>query len=259
MKRFSLFIALCAIAAALCAFNSAAIGQTENGIRVDYAYADEERTLPLTDENGLQYLTVIGRISTGKTLKIPESVEMEEGVFNTVRYIAAYAFAQDNDVMNVTIPDCVVEIGENAFADCTNLVSVTLPSGLTSLPRGTFRGCSLLMNITLPETLTFIGDNCFESCSMLGNLRVPASVTEIGHYAFLACESLVLDCADNDYAADYAADNNIFTDFKESPDYPVAKALIYTAILGVVVIAAEIIIRRVRKKRSSAAAIVRGD
>lgn len=224
--------------------------ETNGGVKVEFAFADEEKTIPLCDENGKQALIVIGYNDDMPTIRIPETVEMYDGDYYTVMYIAKYAFSQNENVTKAIIADTVVEIGQSAFEGCDNLMKVTLPKGLKTLGMSTFRDCRLLRSIKLPDTLEKIDDFCFEGCTMLRTLKIPASVNEIGHHAFSKSESLILDVSKNEYAESYAVENMIRHEFIGSPEHTMLIVVINTAVLGAAVIAASLIIKRIKKKKA---------
>ncbi len=60
-------------------------------------------------------------------------------------------------VTALTVPDSVVNIGEDAFDGCEKLASVTLSNNLKTLGSGAFWGCMKLNSITLPDGITEIG------------------------------------------------------------------------------------------------------
>ena len=78
---------------------------------------------------------------------IPESVEL-----NNVKYrvltIANSAFSNNSRLVNITIPESLIEIGTSAFQGCSNLKIVTLPSALTKIGDKAFDGCIRLAHIT---------------------------------------------------------------------------------------------------------------
>lgn len=177
-------------------------------------------------------------IVTGTTEDFP-SIKIESVIEGLpVKEIAPSAFQNNYSLYSIEIPDSVETIGEAAFRNCRSLVSVKLPSGLKELQMDTFRDCFVLDGIVLPETLESIGDFCFQGCKKLGKLTVPASVKAIGYDAFMECESIHLDVKDNAYAADYAAKNNINTDFKGTGAYfflmmGAATAALFAVVLGI--------------------------
>ena len=248
-RLFSLLITLVILLSAIPQIEINAFGQTEDGIRVDYLYADEEKKEILLDEEGRKCLTVIGYVGEKHKITIPSEVEFDEkGVYLPVVSISSYAFA-NNDVLNkVIIGDNIKEIGENAFSNCSELVSVVLPEGITEIKEETFFNCSLLMKINLPQSLKSIDNNAFEGCTMLYSLKIPSGVEYIGADAFYACESLVLDCSENDYAKEYAENNFLFTSIKESPNYAMLQIVTYS-VLGIIIAVIALVVTKIIKKK----------
>lgn len=122
--------------------------------------------------------------------------------------IGEYAFYGCSDLLSVTIPNSVINVGINAFSDCNNLASpvynvhvfaILLPtnySGAYSIPDGietiagrAFKYCNNLTSVTIPNSVTSIGDEAFYGCSSLTSLSLPNSVTNIGKSAFAGCGS----------------------------------------------------------------------
>ena len=64
-------------------------------------------------------------VGAGGDIVIPESLGVKE--------IATRAFAQNNDITSVVIPEGVEIIGESAFSGCGSLELVTLPYSLEKL------------------------------------------------------------------------------------------------------------------------------
>ena len=133
-----------------------------------------------------------------------------------VKEIASGAFS-GTDIVSVSIPNSVDEIGSQAFQMCMFLTDVKLPNKLSKINRYLFSGCYSLSKIILPATieqiddyafknsglvevnlpwgLLTIGNNAFASCKMIENIVIPNSVSTIGEYAFAFCynlESIVL-------------------------------------------------------------------
>lgn len=196
-----------------------------------------------TVENG--EVTVVGWEVVGYTLDIPAEID---GM--PVTKIGRTAFSEDQYMTAVTLPDSIVEIGEDAFAGCKNLRKVTLPKTLDTIPIRCFRFSKVLKEVVMPETLSVIEANAFEGCLMLETVVIPASVKEIGHDAFSGCGSLVLDCTASPLGEAYAAENGLYT-LKTVTPSPLPKIILLTAILAVLVIAAELVIRISKKKKKA--------
>lgn len=161
-----------------------------------------------------EYYTVVGRSEDFPKLTIVSDID---GI--PVTEIADNAFTNTSSLTEISIPASVTSIGKAAFRFCENLMTVTLPARLKYLPEECFYDCRILKTITLPKTLIGIGDRAFYNCTMLGDLSIPSSVTDIGYDTFHGCESIVLDTSENELAAQYARDNNINTDFKNTSTY----------------------------------------
>ena len=160
------------------------------------------------------YVIITGYSEEFPKIEIPSEID---GL--PVTEIAKNAFTNNVDLYSIVIPDSVTVIGEDAFRNCRSLVSVRFPTGLKALPMNCFFGCSVLKTVILPEGLEKIGEFCFEGCTKLGRLKIPASVTEIGYDAFVHCENIYLDVSENEYAAGYAIEYNVNTDYKGTSQY----------------------------------------
>ena len=99
-------------------------------------------------------------------------------------------FSNCTSLTSVTIPEGVTSIGSNTFSWCTSLTSVTIPEGVTAIGSGAFGCCRSLTAVTLPEGVTTIGDEAFYQCSSLTGITIPEGVTSIGSRAFYDCTSL---------------------------------------------------------------------
>lgn len=131
---------------------------------------------------------------------------------NTVSSIEKYSFNSSN-LSTITIPECVISIGNGAFGNCsklnsiavpnsvtsvgeyafnlcTSLTSVTLSNALQEIKSSTFSGCKSLSSITLPDGVTKIGESAFSECQAIANISIPANITTIEDMAFFKCSSL---------------------------------------------------------------------
>lgn len=136
------------------------------------------------------------------------SVVISDGITT----IGSYAFAFNESLVEITIPDSVTRIGRAALKEC-GFSSIRLPSGLTSINNEMFTGCANLTEVIFPEGLTTIGESAFEDCTSLSSIAIPngvelidlatfsgctnlktiqlpASVNDIGAFAFWGCTSL---------------------------------------------------------------------
>lgn len=108
---------------------------------------------------------------------------------NGVKTIKHYAFYKNKNILNLTIPDSVVEIKEWAFAQ-TNIGSVKIGNGVITIGERAFEQCTNLSNVTLGNKLNHIGSGAFSLCFKIKSIIIPDSVTSIGDAAFSSCNNL---------------------------------------------------------------------
>ncbi len=110
---------------------------------------------------------------------------------DTLREIGHAALSRCMNLQSVTLPDSMDFIDSNAFAACPALTDIKLPSDVERIdPGALFISCPSLTTIKLPENITVIGSNMFNGCSELTSISIPATVTEIKAWAFDECTSL---------------------------------------------------------------------
>lgn len=133
-------------------------------------------------EDGILLSAYVG---TNAVEVIPSSIEGKP-----VTDIESYAFFNCTNLTSVTIPACVVSIGDSAFENCVSLTSVTVSAGVIDIGDAAFYNCISLSGMSLPDSVTSIGNWAFASCDALREISVPASVIDIGNYAFAYCANL---------------------------------------------------------------------
>lgn len=91
---------------------------------------------------------------------------------------------------HVIIPPQITKICANCINNNQDIISITLPDGLLEIGAVAFSGCTNLESINIPDTVTTIGTAAFGNCSSLTSVTIPASVTELGMLLFTGCSSL---------------------------------------------------------------------
>ena len=88
--------------------------------------------------------------------------------------------AYENDVLTITLPDSVTEIGNYAFEDYYNLESINIPEGVTTIGSAAFLDCRSLTSITIPSSVTTFGSAVFYGCQgeLIVNCNLPNQFTE---------------------------------------------------------------------------------
>ncbi len=118
--------------------------------------------------------------------RLDTQISVESGVES----IGSYAFANNEDVVEIKLAKTVNEINSHSFDGCTKLNKVNIPEGITKIGDYAFFECQALANADLPESLLSIGEHAFDYCISLQKADIPDSVVEISDAAFFRCESL---------------------------------------------------------------------
>ena len=72
------------------------------------------------------------------------------------------AFAGNDTITSVVIPEGVAIIDGTAFEDCVNLETVVFPESLMAIGAYAFRNCPKLTNVILPDAVAFVGGHAFD-------------------------------------------------------------------------------------------------
>ena len=109
-------------------------------------------------------------------------------IAENTKKIETRAFAHQDTLEEICIPDSVTEIGERAFIGCTALKKVVLSPNLRRIAVNAFEGCTALSEIVFHEGLN-IGWYAFKGCTALKSIKIPEHCT-VGTMAFWHCENL---------------------------------------------------------------------
>ena len=123
------------------------------------------------------------------------------------------AFKGCENLANITLPDCLVDIGDEAFLNCENLkyteysngnylgnagnpylafmsskeatvTSIEINNATKIIAASAFAYCNELAKINIPYSVVTIGAQSFYNCFALASITIPSSVTKIGFQAF---------------------------------------------------------------------------
>ena len=122
---------------------------------------------------------VAKRISRIKTSSITP-VDVADGTITKADLTGAtniiyYAFAFQQNITEVIIPETVELINIGAFIYCTALENLKIYPGVKQIGNQAFDSCISLKNITIPDTVTRIWDGAFANCSNLTNIYIKSS------------------------------------------------------------------------------------
>ena len=131
-------------------------------------------------------IKITGYIGDGGDVVIPDEI-----LGLSVSEIDDFAFAYQDSLTSLVIPDGVSIIGGHAFDNCFSLVSIDIPDSVTIIGDWAFNNCSSLNSVVVPDGVATIGDWAFYNCSSLNSIFIPDSVITIGKWPFYACSSLI--------------------------------------------------------------------
>ena len=101
-------------------------------------------------------------------------------------------FAGKTQIVNLTIGDNLVGIGDAAFYGCGGIESVTLGNGLNTIGNSAFENCINMKNCNMElfSKISVMGRKAFQNCRALKNITIPRGVEAIGDYCFSGCSAL---------------------------------------------------------------------
>lgn len=102
---------------------------------------------------------------------------------------AKHLYLNNEEVIELIIPENVKSIPGSAFSGCASITSVTLPSSVTSIGGGAFKDCSNISSLSL-ENIVSIGGQSFANCTGLKKVTVGKSIKTISSKSFENCTAL---------------------------------------------------------------------
>ena len=101
------------------------------------------------------------------------------------------AFAADDHLLKIYLPDKLQNIGIGAFQGCTLLQKIVLPASVSTIQEYAFDNCGSLQSLKLNHTkITELPQFVFMNCSDLKRIFLPKTLTSIDQGAFDQCSSL---------------------------------------------------------------------
>ena len=99
-------------------------------------------------------------------------------------YYANHLFLNEEEIVDLIIPESIDTVKARAFVRCNGLQSVTFPEGVKSIGIASFRECNGLTSLQIPNTVKEICAYAFFSCGNLSSVRLSDSIERIGVVAF---------------------------------------------------------------------------
>lgn len=101
-----------------------------------------------------------------------------------------YGYFKNKDVIKVTLPTTLLQIGYSTFEGCDSLKSINLPEGLTVIDNRAFAQCESLTDVKLPITLVTLGNASFYGCNSLESIEIPEKIYRLDNNLFYGCTGL---------------------------------------------------------------------
>lgn len=148
----------------------------------------------------LNTVTLLGLKDKDLTSFVVPSTVTSNGVPFPVEHIARNAFSNNMFLESVTLPDSILDIGDNAFYNCEKLATIEsatstgnnnlLPASLISIGERAFYNCTSLSTFTLNNSCTIIGRAAFYNCTSLSAFELKSGTKYIEDMTFYNCTSL---------------------------------------------------------------------
>lgn len=166
---------------------NAAVGEDEKGEIIESGSCGDDATYKLYAD-GTLYIEGTGEVwhyfYYNDNIK---SVIIGEGI-TSISYDGI--FQSDKNLVSVTLPESLTDLGNSTFEYCSNLTTINLPGKLTNIGQEVFSYCSSLSSINLPEGITSIGQEAFSKCTSLSEITWPTNITRIEAGTFSGCNNL---------------------------------------------------------------------
>ena len=150
----------------------------------------------------LHYQSIDGRIVEMSNTQSYSNVLISNTYINkgtmvydgTLERITWGAFKDNTDLLNITFPSTVCNIGDYAFSGCSNLERIDIPNpGYvdTHIGSSAFSDCVNLVDLYMPEGVSYIGSGAFSNCPKLLYIVIPSSVKDIVRNPFANCSGII--------------------------------------------------------------------
>ena len=123
-------------------------------------------------------------------------------------YYARHLFLNEEEIVDLIIPESIDTVKARAFVRCNGLQSVTFHDGVKSIGIASFRECDGLTSLQIPNTVEEICAYAFLYCGNLSSVRLSDSIECVGTQAFYG-SPVSLEMHINDLASWCGRTNNI--------------------------------------------------
>ncbi len=124
-----------------------------------------------------------------------------------VLYIGEYLIEADEDEVSLDykVKEGTKAIASNAFVGC-EILKISIPDSVKNIGFGVFQNCNVLKSIILPNGITKIQSSTFYNCKSLKTAEIPRSVENIDREAFSGCDNVTIRGYNYSCAYNFAKD-----------------------------------------------------
>lgn len=119
---------------------------------------------------------------------LTDGTDYSDGVVYIPDYytaIGSYAFAYNDNIREIILPNSIVEIDDHAFCNCRNLESIVFPKKIEHIGEDAFYGCKILKTTIITSKVLELSDNPFHGCSSIS--------VELGSGDW-CCDDIIAEC-----------------------------------------------------------------
>lgn len=113
-----------------------------------------------------------------------------DGVLYSIDKTEIICYPAGKKDLTFEVPDTVLQINNGAFAHNDYIREVKLPQNLNYLGEHSFNDCSSLKNINIPQNIKNINTYTFYACVELEKIALGKNISSIDYCAFASCKNL---------------------------------------------------------------------
>ncbi len=107
-----------------------------------------------------------------------------DGLSSTPFYEGGHLFLNDEEIVNLVVPEGLTAIKPYGFYGCTSIKSVMIGNSVKSIERQAFQHCDSLKSVNIGDGVETIGFSAFSYCYRLKTLNLGRALKTIDNMAF---------------------------------------------------------------------------
>ncbi len=115
----------------------------------------------------------------GTTLVKYKGTSSDVSIGDSVKYIEAEAFADNDNIKRISFGKELIGIGEGAFKGCNNLTTVSMPDSVEYIDNAAFADCPSLTDVRIGTGLESLGNGVFAGDINLQTVKISSGNPEL--------------------------------------------------------------------------------